>query len=121
VVERVQARDNSPCAVTKKKDRQVRFARLPDSHDRLDVTDVVLEGFDIEALAFRVAATAQIYGIYAKAICDELLRNPLVVPAVRVEARNDDDECTRLSGRTPGSEGDLQTAYAIDCFLICGS
>ena len=55
------------------------------------VADVVRELLDVKALAVRLAAAAQIHRVHGETAGRELLGDPRVVAAVRIEAGHDDD------------------------------
>jgi hypothetical protein len=61
--------------------------------------------------------TAQIEGVGREAAHDELLGRPLEEPAVRLEAVHEDDDGAGRGRGKPGSDEDLETAFALERFL----
>src|SRR5262245_58014188 len=85
-LERVEARHDAARAVAEQEHGQARLARGRERDDGLDVADVVGEVLDVEPLAVRLAAPAEIAGIDRQTVRRELLRRPAVVPAVGIES-----------------------------------
>src|SRR5262249_34410575 len=83
----------------------------------LDVADVVGELLDEEPLAVRPAAAAEIAGVHAKAVRDELLGRPSVVAAVRIESVDDNDNGPGGRRRTPRSYEDVEPALSLYRFF----
>src|SRR5215472_12377456 len=96
VIKRVEARDNAACAMTEQKKGQSRFSRSCLVDNGLDVLDVILKLVNVEALAIRTAAAAQVHGVDGQALCGQLLGYPSVVATMGVKTRNDDDHRARL-------------------------
>ena len=87
VIERIKARDDTTSAVTEQKKGQVRFSRFCHLDYRLNVSDVILKILNVEALAIRISASAQVDGVHGQTCCNKLLSHPRIVAAVGVEAR----------------------------------
>jgi hypothetical protein len=83
------------------------FTGFRDRHNRFHIADIVFKGVDVKPLTIRIAATAQIHGVYSQTFRYELLGHPSVVAAVSVEARNDQDGRARLLVRPPRAKGYL--------------
>ena len=98
VVERVDGRNHAAGAVAEQEDRQAGLARLGDLDHAGEVGDIVVDVLDVEPLAFRLAAAAEIEGVDGEAACDELLRRPEILAAMRIDAVADDDH---RPGRRP--------------------
>ena len=81
---------------------------MAESTSACDVGDVVGELRDVEALAVRFPAPAQIHRVDGQAQGDQLLRHPAVVAAVRVESGHDDDDAARTVGAAPRTVGNRQ-------------
>jgi hypothetical protein len=92
--------------MSEQKDRQTGFARCRQLHESVDVAQVLLEAFDVEAFAVGLAAAAQVEGVDREAVRDQLLGNPDVVAAMRVEAMDEHYDRTRRHVGPPGANED---------------
>ena len=118
VVEHVADGDDAAGAVAEQEHRQAGIARLRDLHGAGDVAHIVGDILDIEALAFRLAAAAQIERVNREAALHELLGRPDVLPAVRVDAVADDQRGAwlRSAAKSGGRSSDprfLQTSLPV--------
>src|SRR5262249_57396097 len=62
----------------------------------------------------RFSTTSDVDGDNSQTDCGELAGNPIVVPAVRVETRDDGHDAACGSLRLPGVQRDPQTACALE-------
>src|ERR1700724_2414673 len=110
MLKRVDAGDDSSRAVPEQVHGQIGFARLRQRDDGCDITHIIGKLLDVEAFAVGVATSAQIQRVHGQTGGCELLADPLILPAVSVEAVADDDD--RPSGAlwTPRSHEDVETA-----------
>src|SRR5262249_25710804 len=65
-------------------------------------------------LALGAAAAAMIQGVDRQPLGNELLGDPFVLAAVRVESMRDDDHCARLARRLPLAREDLEAVDALE-------
>src|SRR6266853_300414 len=113
--EGIETADDTAGAVAEKEDRYFGFPGSHYRYKRRDVRNVVLESFDVEPLAFRLAASLQIECMDGKAVRDELLRSPLVIAAVRVESVHNHDRATGLRSHRPPRAGEnLEPANSLE-------
>ena len=96
VIKRVEARDNAACAMAEQEKGQSRFSRPCHVDNGLDVLNVILKTVNVEALAIRTAAAAQVHGVDGQALCDQLLGYPRVVATMGVKTWNNDDNSARF-------------------------
>ena len=108
--EGVQAGQHPAGAVAQHEHRKIRFTPGREIDHAGDVGEVVSELRDVESLAIRSPASAQIHRVHRKAQFDQLLRHPAVIAAVRIESRDDDDEASRAAGGAPRTIGDRHSA-----------
>src|SRR5262249_3064501 len=108
-------------AVTEHERRQTVLARFHQRDESRHVADVVVELLDVEALAVRAAAAAQIDRVRRQAVGRQLIRHPLVIAAVRVEAGNDRHYAARRLRRRPRSEEDVEPGDVGEVVLSRGT
>ena len=101
MIQRIAGGHDAAGAVTEQKHGQARVARLGELDEVRDVADVLRDGVDVEALAVRLAAPAQVEGVDGESAGGQLPGRPQVLPAVGVDAMADDDDRARPPGRPP--------------------
>ena len=95
VIQRVQTRDNTACAMTEQEKRGARFSRSCHLDNRLNVPYVVLKSINVEALTVGISSAAQVHGVYGQARSNKLLGRPSVIAAMGVKTWDDDDKGAR--------------------------
>ena len=120
ILNHVDRRDDAAGAVAEQEHRQVRLARFRDLHGTGHVGHVLFDIFDKESFAVRFPPAAQIEGIRRVPGLHELLGDPDVLSAVRIDAMTDDDHGARLRIRPPGAEKDLETTNTFERLFNCG-
>ena len=86
ILQRVDARDHAARAVAEQVDRHAGFALLRDLDEHRDVADIVRHIVDIEALAVRFTAAAQVERVDREARGLQLLAGPQILTAVGIDA-----------------------------------
>jgi len=87
--------------VAQQEDREAGMARDREIDQAGQVFDIVVDGFDKEALTVRPAATAKVERVDGVAFRDQALGSPDVLAAVRIDPVADGDD--RLGGGWPAA------------------
>src|ERR1700730_3195763 len=119
ILECVNARDDSSRAVSEQIQRQPGVARFGQGDYACDIADVVGHLVYIESFTVRAPTSAQIQSVNREAERGELLADPLILTAARVEAVTDDDDRASNSVGTPGPDEDVQTRHHFNFFFPC--
>src|SRR5262245_834508 len=119
MIECVEAGHDTAGAVSEQECRQ--FWKLGPglAHQTHDVVNIVREFRHVEPLAVRLSAASKIDRENGEARRSELPGHPVVVPAVRVEARDDGKGAACASVWLPGAKEDPQTVRALERSLTC--
>ena len=119
VLERVDRRDDAAGTVAEQEHRHAGIPRFRDPHGAGHVAHIVRDVLDIESLAFRFAAAAQIERVHGEPGLHKLLRRPDILPAVRIDAVTDDDHGAGLPFRPPRAEEDFEATCSLERFFTC--
>src|SRR5688572_24612858 len=109
MVVRINARNDTACAVTEQEHRYPRIFRFRASDKRRHVVRIVLKHIDLEALTVRTPPPAQIDCVSLQTVCDRLLANPQRLPALRIKSGNDDDHPARFPFKLPRAGKNFQS------------
>lgn len=99
MIQGVETRHNSASAMAEQENLQARLSGFCQGDDRSNISLVVIECLNIKAFAVRFSATPQVYRVYREANRSELISDPRVITAMRVETG--DDQTTALGSRFP--------------------
>ncbi len=101
VIEGIQARYHATGAMTEQENRDTGLARLRELDEAMQIGDIFVEALDVIALALGLSASSQIDRVSSEPALGELLADPLVHSAVRVEAMADCHDRARRYVRSP--------------------
>jgi hypothetical protein len=113
------AETTPPALWPSREDRQTGMARLGDLHGARQVGNIVGDILDVEALALRLAAAAQIEREYRMALLHQFAGGPEILAAMGVHAVADHDDGARCAVGLPRAQVDLEVALAVECLFGC--
>src|SRR5688572_27044800 len=97
--------------------RQPGVSGRRDSHQFVNVRQVIRKLLDVEALTLGLAPPAKIQRIGGEPFRRKLFSRPFHVSAVCIEAVDENHDPTRLTPWTPGADENPHTAFALKRFL----
>src|SRR6267142_433083 len=114
MVERINARNDTARAVTEKEHRQSRIFRFRGSDKRRHVVGIIFHLFNVPTLAFGAPAPAQIDRISREIFRRELVADPQILPAMRIESGNDYDHAAGFPFGLPRASKNFQSADSFE-------
>src|SRR5258708_1950562 len=103
--------------MTQQEHRQARLSGFREPHEGVDVVEIVVKLLQVEPVAVRLAAPAQVYRVHREPVRHELFGDPCVVPAVRLNAVADSDHAASFPSGPPRSNKNIETSYPRDPFF----
>ena len=117
VFQRADGRRPSAGTMTEQEHGQARLSGFREPHEDVDVVQIVVKLLQVEPVAVRLAAPAQVDREHRELVRHELFGDPCVIPAVRLDAVADSDHAASFPSGPPRSNKNIETSYPRDPFF----